>query len=241
MIQRRVRSRALLLAPVLAVLSACGREPARCAAAPDASVAARTGTVTGGSGGGGSGLYTQCLCVPRLAAYLDLRLVGVADGVAQLRVDALYPAPGRSLPARVTAGSTLTQTLLGVGPEPGDAARRADFGPYNPERIGLVYASVLTASRAPELVLDTGLFGLLFEQTPGEWWLRVAALDPEGQPICDSFGDGRPAVPGLSVTRAELTAILQSHADPEAAFWACVTKLEETGGPAFLRISACDP
>ncbi len=218
--------RSLLFSLVVALTAACSDAGPR-AASPDAGLP---------SGSGGSGWYTQCLCEADMQAYLDLSFVELADTVTGtittrqdsviLRLDSVHWAPSKTLPFPLTEGSTIS-IYQGAGDRRDFAA---DFAPWG--SIGRMGRHVIAPFRwnaLHELVSGERFFGMLSRPTGPAFELKIAALKPSGDPVCDPFALG-PHQPEVQVTRAELIAILESHATWQDASLACVRKLEETGG-----------
>ncbi len=189
------------------------------------------------AGSGGAGPYTRCLCEEGMQAYLDLSFVELADTVTGtittrqdsviLRLDGVHWAPSKVFPFPLTEGSTIS-IYQGAGD------RRdfpTDFAPWG--SIGRMGRHVIAPFRwntLHELVPGERFFGMLSRPTGPEFELKIAALKPSGDPVCDPFALG-PHQPEIQATRAELISILQSHEDWRDAWITCVRKLEETGGP----------
>lgn len=191
------------------------------------------------SGSGGWGPYTLCLCEHETQAYLDLSFVELADTVTGtittpddrviLRLDGVHWAPSTVFPFPLTQGSTLS---VYFGP-PDRPDLPADFAPSGSRaRMGRLFVAPFARDRLSALSPGERFFGVLSGESTYDIRLRVAALRPGGDPVCDPDGTGRVHQPEVQVSRAELITILQAHSSWQDAWVACTQKLEETGGPS---------
>jgi hypothetical protein len=190
------------------------------------------------AGSGGAGPYTQCLCEAEMQAYLDLSFVGLADTVTGtittrqdsviLRLEGVHWAPFRTFSHPLTAGSTISVYL---GP-PARPNLPADFAPWGSiGRFGRLWLAPFGAEDLSTLAPGQAFFGMLSGESRADVQLRVAALRPTGDPVCDPFGHGEHQ-PMVLASRRDLVALLQSRPTWQDAWVACIQKLEETGGPS---------